>query len=82
MTCKQFGQRPSDVWGIEDESIALAFDLAAGHCLFLAETELEAARLEAMAAVNTSAGMGGSLGNSPFESGEDYSPVYVDGELR
>jgi hypothetical protein len=75
--CKQFSREPSDVLGIEDEVVALAFNLAAGHRLFLEEMELENARLEALAASTATAAFGGIGAGNNTESN-----VYVDGQHR
>jgi hypothetical protein len=79
MTCKLSSRQPSDVWGIDDSAVAYAFDAAATHVHFIAETELENARLEAMAVANTAATLGAMGGSgSPDDSGED---IYLDGQF-
>jgi hypothetical protein len=65
MTCKQFSQRPSQFLGIEDDAIAAAFDLAAGHCLFRFDSALEATRLEALTAGVATSVLNPLVGGAP-----------------
>ena len=83
--CKHFGQRPSQALGIEDDSIAAAFDLAASHCLFISESKLEAQRLEALvhgtsAAVLGAFGGGGSGGGQNPGRESSYQVEGPDGQ--
>ena len=77
MTCKQTNQKPSEVWGMLDTAVAYAFDAAAATVLFIAESELENARLEAMAAANATAAFNA---NAPV--GGSGTDVLVDGQYR
>jgi hypothetical protein len=78
------------VWGILDDAVAYAFDAVAAHVHFIAESELENVRLEALAGATAAAAFGGGDPSlSPLHasepapySGLEGTPVYVDGELR
>lgn len=74
--CDQFPKLlPSEVWGIADETVAVAFNLAASFRLFAFKNELENDRLKALAdsAALSSMGIGGQV---PYED-----EVWADGQF-
>ena len=73
MMCEQFPKyQPSDVFGIADETIAAAFNLAASYRLFAFKSELENDRLQALALASTAAVFGGGQRPDSFEGFQGY----------
>lgn len=69
VTASKFNKLPSELMGIRDETIALAFDIECADVLFQAELDRETEREKRQIEMLTGQVMNSALGGSPVPQG-------------